>query len=110
MSLPLLRPNSADFFSFWLPEFESDFVALRFLPQEVYASAVPMDIVPAPDVVTRIFGVFRNVSALEAAAWPRRGEDWRDIVRPPGAEQQRDAGLFRVVEWGGMVVGGEKVR
>ena len=79
-------------------------VALRFLPQAAYERAAPMRVAPAPDVVTRVFMLFRGVSADELEGWQRRApEDWRDVV---GVDVERalDTTLFRALEWGGMEV------
>ena len=40
-----------------------EFVALRFVEQAAYRDerAVPLEVTPAPDVVTRVFMLFRDV-------------------------------------------------
>lgn len=97
---------------FWLPSFLSHkYVALRFVPQSDYESAAPLDIIPQPDVVTRVFMLFKGVSEnyLDSdwsKAVARAGDDvgwWRDVVGV-NIEQARDSQLFRVLEWGGMEV------
>lgn len=93
---------------FWLPSFlEYEYIALRFLPQEFYSGAAPMDISPTPDVVTRVFMLFQRVSADSISTWPialekaRRGVDWwRDVVGV-NIDRTVDLTLFRVLEWGG---------
>jgi hypothetical protein len=70
-----------------------------------------MEIVPEPDVVTRVFMVFCGVGEKSAGKdWPKavaRAEEdvewWQDVV---GVELERalDQRLFRVLEWGGMEV------
>ncbi|KAF6748210.1 hypothetical protein DFP72DRAFT_1146391 [Ephemerocybe angulata] len=99
------------FITYWLPSLlKHDYVALRFLPQSVYERAAPLAIEPTPDVVARIFMLFKGVKANELPVWSeafgRATEDvgrWADVV---GIDlgKVRDAGLFRVIEWGGMEV------
>ncbi|KAJ7092167.1 hypothetical protein C8R44DRAFT_647066 [Mycena epipterygia] len=85
-------------------------VALRFIPQAAYERAAGPKITPAPDVVTRVFMIFKGVAELDVVAgeWNKEAGDparWRDVV---GVDFGRtaDAGLFRVLEWGGMEVVG----
>ncbi|KAH9934085.1 ubiquitin-domain-containing protein [Epithele typhae] len=101
-----------DFITYWLPKLsKAPFVALRFLPQAAYARAAELRVEPAPDVVTRVFMLFRGVSEAEAEAgeWAAAraravdgGVDWAEVVgvRP----EATDAGVFRVLEWGAMEV------
>lgn len=97
---------------YWLPSFlKHDYVLLRFVPQESYSKAARLDVVPAPDVVTRVFMVFRRVSSDEVDIWMSASarasepvEMWREIVGVPDRNRQNDAGLFRVLEWGGMEI------
>lgn len=61
-------------------------------------------VTPTPDVVTRVFMLFKGVS--ETAAWEGskdRDVDWAKVV---GVDVERalDGRLFRVLEWGGMEV------
>lgn len=76
----------------------------------MYERAAPLAIEPTPDVVARIFMLFKGVKANELPVWSeafgRATEDvgrWADVV---GIDlgKVRDAGLFRVIEWGGMEV------
>lgn len=85
-------------------------LALRFVPQSAYEKAAPLDISPKPDIVTRVFMLFQGVPETELSNWKeaeeRAKEDvslWKDVV---GVDEikQRDTGLFRVLEWGGMEV------
>lgn len=94
---------------YWLPSFlKHKHVALRFLPQAAYEKTAPLSVSPAPDVVTRIFMLFKGVSDNELPIWPRSVDRcqkdisfWADRV---GVDLARtlDAQLFRVIEWGGM--------
>ena len=85
------------------------FIALRFLPQAAYERAAALEVQPAPEVVTRVFMLFRGVSAEDAqqpmwqAARARVGEvDWVKVI---GVKDDAwDAGRFRVLEWGAMEV------
>ncbi|PIL28585.1 hypothetical protein GSI_08626 [Ganoderma sinense ZZ0214-1] len=99
-----------DFITYWLPDLSKEaFVALRFLPQAAYDRAARLEVQPAPDVVTRVFMLFRGVSAEEAegpawsAARARVGEvDWVKVVGVQAGAW--DASRFRVLEWGAMEV------
>ena len=99
-----------DFITYWLPKLaKAPFVALRFLPQAAYERAASLEVQPAPDVVTRVFMLFRSVSAEDAespmwfAARSRAEEmDWAKVV---GVEAGAwDESRFRVLEWGAMEV------
>ncbi len=97
--------------SYWLPSLlKHSHVALRFLPQDVYEGAAPLSIEPKPDVITRVFMIFRGVSEADekwsearARASQNVQEVWKDIV---GVDDERalNTSLFRVLEWGGMEV------
>ena len=85
-------------------------MAFRFVPQESYERAAPLDVTPRPDVITRVFMLFKGLSEDMLDEWAgaraRADEDvvkWQGIV---GADASRmmDTGLFRVLEWGGMEV------
>lgn len=101
-----------DFITFWLPKLQHHpFVALRFLPQAAYERAAELSVRsdPSPDVVTRVFMLFRGVDADEAqftmwrAARERVGRvEWEAVVGvKPEASNAR---LFRALEWGAMEV------
>ncbi|KZV96697.1 ubiquitin-domain-containing protein [Exidia glandulosa HHB12029] len=96
------------FITYWLPHIQAHtHIALRFLPQDEYERAAPLDVTPAPDIVTRVFMLFRGLSAQDAGAWRAaqfvEAHVWKDVV---GVETDKalDASLFRVLEWGGMEV------
>ncbi|KAI0320968.1 hypothetical protein OF83DRAFT_1102246 [Amylostereum chailletii] len=98
------------FITYWLPALNKhQHVALRFLPQQAYEGAAPMTVTPAPDLVTRVFMLFKGVETSDLPAWaeavgPAHHEGyWRNIV---GLDTGRweDRRLFRVLEWGGMEV------
>jgi hypothetical protein len=87
-------------------------VALRFLAQASYEKAAQMRVSPAPDVVTRVFMLFRGVDPGDLGFWAQAAarataEDgatfWTHVV---GVDVARgsDRGLFRVLEWGGMEI------
>ncbi|KAI1787044.1 ubiquitin-domain-containing protein [Ganoderma leucocontextum] len=79
------------------------------LHHAAYERAASLEVQPAPDVVTRVFMLFRGVSAEDAdhpmwsAARARVEEvDWVNIV---GVEAGAwDESRFRVLEWGAMEV------
>ena len=91
-----------------------EYIALRFVAQDAYEQAAPMRIAPTPDVVTRVFMLFRGVAAGDLGLWgaasaraaPASAEGatlWADVVGV-NAPRAADSGLFRVLEWGGMEV------
>ncbi|GAA5941795.1 hypothetical protein JCM10213_008128 [Rhodosporidiobolus nylandii] len=108
-SLSLHTSACNDFITFWLPSFtriqeRGQLVAFRFLPQSAYSQAAKLAIEPKPDVITRVFLLFRGVDASEADDWKKAREvDWAREVGIE-AEKVKDDGLFRVLEWGGMEV------
>ncbi|RDB24056.1 hypothetical protein Hypma_008608 [Hypsizygus marmoreus] len=97
------------FITFWLPSFlNHHHIALRFIPQTDYSRLAPLDITPEPDVVTRVFMLFKGV--LDPEAWPsarRRALDdvagWADIVGVD-AEAAFNKDFSRVLEWGAMEI------
>ncbi|KAH8986038.1 hypothetical protein EDB86DRAFT_2809695 [Lactarius hatsudake] len=111
-ALALHTEARTSFITYWLPDMlKHDYVALRFVAQEAYERAAPMHIAPAPDVVTRVFMLFRGVPVSDLGLWEaasaRTGADgarlWADVVGVDAA-RAADSGLFRVLEWGGMEV------
>ncbi|RXW18594.1 hypothetical protein EST38_g7259 [Candolleomyces aberdarensis] len=99
------------FITHWLPPLlKHGYVALRFLPQSVYERATPLCLEPTPDVVARIFMLFRGVDGDSLDIWAEASERtkdavefWKDVVGID-VDRLQDASLFRVVEWGGMEV------
>ncbi|KAJ7025806.1 hypothetical protein C8F04DRAFT_1268793 [Mycena alexandri] len=88
--------------------------ALRFAPQTTYETAAVLDITPTPDVVTRVFMLFKGVPADALGRWQdakQKSDDsqrWHSVVGVD-VERAADAELFRALEWGGMeVLGGER--
>jgi hypothetical protein len=96
-------------------------IALRFLPQSAYERAARLDAVPSPDVVTRVFMLFKGVTEDELPLWEkaqiraqiagaagpgrrRRAVSWWTDVVGVDVERALDVGLYRVLEWGGMEV------
>ncbi|VDB95548.1 unnamed protein product [Peniophora sp. CBMAI 1063] len=110
-ALALHTEARTSFITYWLPSIlKHERVALRFVPQAEYEQAARLTVIPSPDVVTRVFMVFRGVSEREMTEWEpaveRAGEDvafWKDVVGIDASAAQ-DASLFRVLEWGGMEV------
>jgi hypothetical protein len=101
---------------YWLPDLlKHEYVALRFLAQGSYEQAAPMLVSPKPDVVTRVFMLFRGVAAADVELWQSASvpgptaaavegaTSWAHIVGVD-AGRASDRGLFRVLEWGGMEV------
>jgi hypothetical protein len=96
---------------YWLPELSKHkHIALLFLPQREYQAAAPMIVTPVPDVMTRVFMLFKGIGENELESWDEargksdQGPDvWRDIVGVD-VEKAQNEELFRVLEWGGMEV------
>jgi hypothetical protein len=98
---------------YWLPSLlKHEYIALRFITQESYEKAAQMRISPAPDIVTRVFMLFRGVRADDVGFWDAAAARatagdgatfWTKVV---GVDPVRasDRTLFRVLEWGGMEV------
>lgn len=89
-----------------------EYLALRFLAQASYEKAAQMRVLPAPDVVTRVFMLFRGVAPGDLGLWTQAAERaaaedgatfWAQVVGVDAARAS-DRGLFRVLEWGGMEV------
>ncbi|KAL7413794.1 hypothetical protein BDY24DRAFT_414923 [Mrakia frigida] len=102
-------------FTYWLPSFlKHTHLLLRFLPQDFYSQAAPLELSPSADVATRISLLFRQISTDEAgegkwdSAWLEGEredfESWREVVGVASRQRQEDASLLRVEEWGGMEV------
>lgn len=96
---------------YWLPDIDKHkVVALRFLPQAEYEQAAPLDVSPAPDVVTRVFLLFQGLKDEEVDTWRALSNTklyenpaaWKHVVGVK--ESAWNEGLFRVLEWGGMQV------
>ncbi|TFK53741.1 hypothetical protein OE88DRAFT_1626659 [Heliocybe sulcata] len=111
LALGLHTEARTSFITYWLPSLlKHSHVALRFLRQEAYERAAPLDVVPAPDVVTRVFMLFKGIDQESLRDWSaaqdKAKEDvqwWRDIVGVD-LDKAGDGKLFRVLEWGGMEV------
>jgi hypothetical protein len=88
-----------------------EYIALRFIAQDAYEQAAELCITPVPDVVTRVFMLFRGVAVGDLGLWEAasaRAADneptfWADVVGVDAA-RVADSRLFRVLEWGGMEV------
>ncbi|KAH6904694.1 ubiquitin-domain-containing protein [Coprinopsis sp. MPI-PUGE-AT-0042] len=112
-ALGLHTEARTSFITYWLPSFNKHKnIALRFLPQEVYEKAAPLDVQPKPDVVARIFMLFQGIEDADLEYWrgaAQRAEEsvetWAEVV---GIDKARvlDPSSFRVIEWGGMEVRG----
>ncbi|CAE6417632.1 unnamed protein product, partial [Rhizoctonia solani] len=107
LALGLHTEARTSFITYWLPDLSKHaFIALRFLTQNEYERAAPLDVSPAPQVVTRVFMLFRGVQESQIELWNDAAEMasrdvtvWRDIVGVD-ISQVRDKSLFRVLEWG----------
>ncbi|KAF8061673.1 ubiquitin family protein [Lyophyllum atratum] len=108
-SLSLHTEARTSFITFWLPSFlNHQHIAVRFIPQAEYSRIAPLEITPVPDVVTRVFMLFKGIRDLDA--WPtarRRAYDdvslWARVVGvDTAAAFNKD--LSRVLEWGAMEI------
>jgi len=111
-ALALHTEARTSFVTYWLPDMlKHEYVALRFIAQDAYERAALLRIVPAPDVVTRVFMLFYGVAVGDLGLWEAAitradgadGKFWADVVGVD-ATRAADSGLFRVLEWGGMEV------
>ncbi|KAF8676591.1 Ubiquitin-like protein [Rhizoctonia solani] len=111
MALGFHLEARTSFITYWLPSLSRHtYVALRFLPQEEYEKAAPLNITPAPEVITRVFMLFRGVEESQVEFWSDAAgmacQDvtvWRDVVGVD-IEKTLNRSLYRVLEWGGMEV------
>ncbi|KAH6904679.1 hypothetical protein BKA70DRAFT_1565649 [Coprinopsis sp. MPI-PUGE-AT-0042] len=113
LALGLHTEARTSFITYWLPSFNKHKnIALRFLPQEAYEKAAPLDVQPKPDVIARIFMLFQGVIDTDLGYWcgaveraKEPVEIWADVV---GIDKGRvlDSSALRVIEWGGMEVRG----
>ena len=98
---------------YWLPSLlKHEYIALRFVAQSSYEKAARMRVSPTPDVVTRVFMLFRGVRQDDVLLWSPAAaravaEDgatfWSNVVGVD-AVRASDRTLFRVLEWGGMEI------
>lgn len=105
---------------YWLPSLlKYKFVALRFVSQDAYERAAPLDVSPEPDIIQRVFMLFKGIDASLTSGRDIPGEWfqaeerakldadwWREVVGLQGecGVLMDDDSLFRVLEWGGMEV------
>ncbi|KIJ27282.1 hypothetical protein M422DRAFT_784968 [Sphaerobolus stellatus SS14] len=98
------------FYKYWLPSLlKHKHVALRFLPQVAYERAALLDASPRPNIIMRVFMLFKRVNDDELeSSWnhavQRASRDvdfWVDVV---GVDIRRatDFSLFRILERGGI--------
>ncbi|TFK53742.1 hypothetical protein OE88DRAFT_1276408 [Heliocybe sulcata] len=81
LALGLHTEAQTSFITYWLPSFlKHSHVALRFLTQRAYERAAPLDVVPAPDVVTRVFMLFKGIYQEDLAHWSAAQERAREGV------------------------------
>jgi hypothetical protein len=87
------------------------YIALRFIPQSAFERSAPMDVVPKPDVVTRVFMLFKGVEEecvetewSDAVMCAARDVRWWQSVVGVDLDRASNPQLYRVLEWGGMEV------
>ena len=105
-ALTLHTAARTEFITHWIPALSRhSFVALRFLPQSAYERTAELSITPKPDVVTRVFMLFRGVCAEDTDTWSEACSrtdtvDWAKVV---GVKRGAwDLSRFRALEWGAM--------
>jgi hypothetical protein len=96
---------------YWLPSLlEHEYVSLRFVTQASYEKAAQMRISPTPDVITRVFMLFRGVRPDDVGLWAPAATRataevgatfWTEVVGVD-AVRASDRTLFWVLERGGM--------
>ncbi|KAI0088381.1 hypothetical protein BDY19DRAFT_994282 [Irpex rosettiformis] len=110
-ALTLHTEARTSFITYWLPSLlKHKYVALKFLSHKSYESAAPMTVSPIPDVVTRVFMLFRGIEENNLVDWEdahaRATADvsfWTEVVGV-SVDKASDVGLYRVLEWGGMEI------
>ncbi|KAI9453253.1 hypothetical protein BJY52DRAFT_1153307 [Lactarius psammicola] len=111
-ALALHTEARTSFITYWLPDMlRHEYAALRFIVQESYEKIAEMRIIPAPDIVTRVFMLFHGRrrqptsdsgnQRVRAQAEAGGATFWADVVGVDAA-RVTDSGLLRVLEWGGM--------
>ncbi|THH28592.1 hypothetical protein EUX98_g5598 [Antrodiella citrinella] len=98
----------------WIPTFiRYEYIALRFLPQKLYGQAVFLTVRPKPNLIIRIFMLFRGLSGEDIKSWPlaqKRLQDpvtrWQKEVGVSQADIDRleDKTIFRILECNGLEV------
>lgn len=104
--LHLTDTAATDFIQYWLGNWNDldragKRIAVRFLPQQQLEAVAKLSITPSPDVVTRIFMLFKGVAADQWGAWKKNDTvpDWPLVV---GVKSEAsDVSKYRVLEWGG---------
>jgi len=102
-----------NFIRYWLPDMlKHKYVALRFIAQDAYERVAPVRITPAPDIITRVFMLFRGVAVGDLGLWEAASERaaavdeatfWAEVVGVD-APLAANSKLFRILERGGMEV------
>ena len=88
IELGLVKKEADEFIAFWLPKMrEKNFYFISFMPQEEFDSLAPLDVIPKPDTVIRVFMDFEGLDEEVAV-------EEQKIITP-------ERSGFTVVEWGG---------
>lgn len=110
-ALGLHTEARTSFITYWLPSIlKHEYIALRFVPQLAYERAASLSISPQPDVVTRVFMLFKGIRKEHLADWSHaqiqaeKDVSWWVDVAGVDLAKASDMVLFRVLEWGGMEV------
>ncbi|KAH7332863.1 hypothetical protein B0J17DRAFT_579820 [Rhizoctonia solani] len=106
LALGLHTEARTSFITYWLPDLSKHaFIALRFLPQDEYEEAAPLNITPAPEVMTRVFMLFGGIEESQIGYWDESvAMAGKDRYRGIDTSKVHNQSLFRVLEWGGMEV------
>lgn len=108
--LSLSDTAATDFMQYWVPSFteiaeKGQKIALRFVPQIELDAEALLEVTPKPDVLIRIFLLFKGVRTEDWNDWQGVTEqsfDWQRVVGIKDTSPNPE--LFEVREWGGMQV------
>lgn len=96
---------------YWLPSLlKYSNVTLRFVPRSAYEQTARLNVLPAPDVVTRIFMLFKGVLDDEVLHWPTAvikttsGVEMQKVVVGVDTDKASNSSRYRFLEWDGMEV------
>jgi len=88
IELGLIKKEADEFIEFWLPKMqEKNFYFITFMPKESFDKLAPLNIIPRPDTVIRVFMDFEGL------------DEEIEFTEQEIATPERNG--FTVVEWGG---------
>ncbi|KAJ7887079.1 hypothetical protein B0H14DRAFT_2563031 [Mycena olivaceomarginata] len=104
LALGLHTEARTSFITYWLPSIlKYQHVALRFVPQAAYEAAATLDLNQVPDVVTRVFTLFKGITDDALGDWREAKSTENDAERrrkviDVDVDRALDTALFRVLE------------